>query len=308
MLTSSSQLNYSLPANLMTVLEFQLLPKAQRYLPKLQSNPPTSVFAYRTASCVFQVHVRMQSDVQDMEEKIRHLLLRPYNNGSISIHLEEEDIEISRILLIKCSAETHHTLKGLFEWTEVSGGKTAVHTCPKNPDHHATRHCKLSLSTHWMAPELEDCAPVVETIPDLQYVEVTADNTLDVVEMIEALLKNHSTLSYQDLATVLDKLEGIISVSVVTPDLGQALLNIISDILKSDSDLVPFTNDISNIIEAVGDRMVGYEGSSTLVAPAVAIAVVDVPGQFNSLTFGVASNRTGKKPEVCKRVTNIFTV
>lgn len=68
------------------------------------------------------------------------------------------------------------------------------------------------------------------------------DNSLDVVEMIEALLKNHSTLNYQDLATILNKLQDIISVCVVTPDLGQALLNIISDILKSESDLVPFTN------------------------------------------------------------------
>lgn len=58
-------------------------------------------------------------------------------------------------------------------------------------------------------------------------------------------------------------------------------------------------NRILNITEAVGDRMVGYEGSSTLVASAVAISVVDVaPGQFNSLTFGVSSDPTGTKPEV----------
>lgn len=45
----------------------------------------------------------------------------------------------------------------------------------------------------------------------------------------------------------------------------------------------------------------GYEGSSTLVAPAIGIAVVDVvPGEFNSLMIGVASDATGKKPEVCK--------
>ena len=32
---------------------------------------------------------------------------------------------------------------------------------------------KLCLSTHWMAPELEDCPPVVETIPDLDHIKVT---------------------------------------------------------------------------------------------------------------------------------------
>lgn len=60
--------------------------------------------------------------------------------------------------------------------------------------------------------------------------------------MIEVLLSNHSTLNYDELTIVLNKLQDIINVSVVTPGLGQALLNIISNILKSESNLVPFTN------------------------------------------------------------------
>lgn len=68
------------------------------------------------------------------------------------------------------------------------------------------------------------------------------DNALDVVVMIEDLLSNHTTLNYQELVTVLNKLLDIINLSVVTPNLGQALINIISNILESDSNLVPFTN------------------------------------------------------------------
>lgn len=50
--------------------------------------------------------------------------------------------------------------------------------------------------------------------------------------------------------------------------------------------------------------MVGYEGRSTLVAPAIAISVVDVdPEEFDSLTFGVSSDRAGKKPEVSSGTT-----
>lgn len=46
--------------------------------------------------------------------------------------------------------------------------------------------------------------------------------------------------------------------------------------------------------------MEGYDGSSTLVAPGIAVTVVDVlPGQFGSLTFGVSSYSEGQKPEVC---------
>lgn len=45
--------------------------------------------------------------------------------------------------------------------------------------------------------------------------------------------------------------------------------------------------------------MVGYQSSYTLVAPAIAISVVDVGlGQFNSLTFSVSSDPAGMKPEV----------
>ncbi|XP_044077831.1 adhesion G-protein coupled receptor G4 isoform X2 [Siniperca chuatsi] len=298
----STWLNASLPDDTMMVLDLQLLPKAQRHLPNLQSNVSASeeVFIYRVLreSCIFQVQVMMSlSDTQKMEEQIRYLLLTPYNNGSISI--VTEDIQISRILIFKCNAETHQTRKGLFEWPTTSGGKNATWPCPKNPHHYATRACKLCHSTHWMVPDLEHCSLVVETIPDLDHVKVTPENALDVVEMIEGLLSNHSTLNYQELVTVLNKLEDVVNLSVVTPNLGQALINIISDILESDSNLLPFTNTILNITEAVGDKMVGYEGSSTLVAQAIAISVVDVvPGQFGSLTFGVSSDRAGTKPEI----------
>ncbi|KAK5858800.1 hypothetical protein PBY51_002915 [Eleginops maclovinus] len=300
--TVSTWLNSSLPDDMMTVLDLQLLPKTQRRQSKLQSNLYTTnkvfVPSVSRESCIFQVWVMMsQLDTQEIETQIRHLLLTPYNNGSVSI--ATEDIQISRILITNCNAETHLTMKGLFAWPDTQGGKNASQPCPKNPLSHATRQCKLCLSTHWLASDQEDCGLVVETIPDLDHVEVTAENALDVVEMIEDLLRDHSTLNYQELATVLNKLEDIVNLSRVTPSLGQALINIISDILESDSNLVPFTNTILNITEAVGDKMVGYEGSFTLVAPYIAISVVDVvPGEFSSLTFGVSSDRAGNKPEI----------
>lgn len=41
----------------------------------------------------------MQSDIHEIEEKIRNILLTPYNQGSISILTE--DIEISQICELK---------------------------------------------------------------------------------------------------------------------------------------------------------------------------------------------------------------
>lgn len=60
--------------------------------------------------------------------------------------------------------------------------------------------------------------------------------------MVESLLVNQSALSYDDLVTVLNKLRDVVHVSEVTPTLAQALLDVISDILRTDSDLLPFTN------------------------------------------------------------------
>lgn len=68
------------------------------------------------------------------------------------------------------------------------------------------------------------------------------DNAFDVVETIEDLISDSSSLLYEDMVTVLNKLKVILNVSVVTPNLGQAVINIISDILESDSNLTPFTN------------------------------------------------------------------
>ncbi|XP_072231659.1 adhesion G-protein coupled receptor G2-like [Leuresthes tenuis] len=158
---------------------------------------------------------------------------------------------------------------------------------------------KLRLETHWTDPDLEDCHPVVETIPDLDHVEVTAENAKDVVGMIKDLLRNPFPLTDKELIAILNKLKDVLSVSIVTPQLGQALIDVISSILESESDLVPFTNTILNITEEVGDRMVGYEGSYTLAAPAIAISVVDVaPEQLGSLSFGVTSDPTGTNPEI----------
>lgn len=45
--------------------------------------------------------------------------------------------------------------------------------------------------------------------------------------------------------------------------------------------------------------MVGYNRSSTLAAPWLAISVLDIhPGPFTRLTFGVSADRAGTKPEV----------
>ncbi len=62
------------------------------------------------------------------------------------------------------------------------------------------------------------------------------------MDMIEQLLVDYTSLTYEELSTVLHKLQDVVNVSVVTPNMGQSLVNVISNISESDSDLQPFTN------------------------------------------------------------------
>lgn len=53
--------------------------------------------------------------------------------------------------------------------------------------------------------------------------------------------------------------------------------------------------------------MVDNQSSNTLVAPAIAMSVVNVvPGQFDTLTFSVSSDGAAMKPEV--RLMNLKTI
>ncbi|XP_061659980.1 adhesion G-protein coupled receptor G4 isoform X2 [Syngnathoides biaculeatus] len=295
-------LNDTLSEHMMVMPGLQLLPKDVGRKNTLTSVSPSTdgVSAKMVSSekLVFQVLVMTSLEhSQETETLIRDLLLMPYSQGSASI--ATQDVQISRILVVRCQGESQLTRKGLFKWPVTPGGKMATRPCPGNTQKYATRHCKLSHSSRWMAPNLQYCPLVVETFCDLDFVEVTPENALDVLEMMESLLSNRSKLNYQELVTVVDKLKDVVGVRVVTAALGQALIDTISDVLESHSYLLPFTNIILNITEAVGDFMVGFQGSFSMAAPGVAVSMVDVVrGQFAGLTFGVSSRGIGSKPEI----------
>ncbi|KAG7516586.1 hypothetical protein JOB18_035638 [Solea senegalensis] len=185
--------------------------------------------------------------------------------------------------------------------------KAAVTTClsalfsvfslflsPESPPALETESGTFQINRHrgeeWNVPStkgMDSYLKAVETISDMKPVNVTTDNAPDVVKTIECLLHNESTIGYQALVTVLNKLGDVIDVSVVTPD------------LESDDNTMPLTNSILNIMETVGDRVVGYNGSCSAVAPAIAISLVDiVPSQFDNLTFGVSFHSGDTMPEI----------
>ncbi|CAL8280118.1 unnamed protein product [Arctogadus glacialis] len=275
-------LKNTLPKDRMSVLNFKVLVKTLRDQENVSISERAISNGTSRESCVFQVRV-MTSPSNPAEELLRQLLETP--NSSML----QRDINISRIYIVKCEGVSHKTEKGLFRWPTTKAQSNATLPCPGNAQRNATRNCKLCLSTHWSAPDTNQCLLMVETIPDLDHIDVTPENSMDVVELIQRLLSDHSELTYPELMTVLNKLKSVLNVSLVTPELALALISIISEILESDSDLAPFTNLILEITAAVGDHLQGHSGSFSLEAPALALAVVDLPkGPFSSLSFGVS--------------------
>ncbi|XP_053097455.1 adhesion G-protein coupled receptor G4 isoform X2 [Pangasianodon hypophthalmus] len=122
----------------------------------------------------------------------------------------------------------------------------------------------------------------------------------DILKIFEDIMKENEVLDEQSLWLVLNTLEVMLNVSVMTFDLAQVIINITSDILNSQSNLHPFTNYILNITETVGNRMSKLNnGSFSLVAAALALSVVNVDtDNFYNLTFGVTAMNNDPYPAV----------
>ncbi|XP_065112378.1 uncharacterized protein adgrg4b [Paramisgurnus dabryanus] len=254
-------------------------------------------------SCTFQTKVTTSLNIKETQEQIHKLLDKPYTIGAIRLDTRPEDILISHIDPGSCPEHNHHTRQGLFRWPQTEAEISISLPCKGNPQNKADRNCKLDAASNkavWSSPDLTQCKVVVRSITDLKDITVTTDNAEDILNIIEDVLHENKDLDENELATVLQKLSDVINVSAITQQLGEVIINITSDILESESNLVPFTNSILNITEAVGDQMFGFTGESTsLVAPALAISVVNIdPEIFHNLTFGVSSTNEGSYPEI----------
>ncbi|XP_029557377.1 adhesion G-protein coupled receptor G4 [Salmo trutta] len=303
-LTIITWLHVTLPDE-MSVLTFQLLGKAysvQHPSPRsntVDSDGPSLLKTSRHG-CRFQMRVTTSSSQEETRTRIRTLLEKTYTNGTITMENKSNDINIRHIPPGSCLEHRHQTRQGLFVWPGTWAPRTATLPCQGDTSKTASRLCLLGLPIHWGIPDLHQCPFVVETIPDLDNIDVTPENAMDVVEMIESLLKDHPDLNCTELNTVLKKLKNIVFISCMTPPLGKAIINIISDMLESKSYLQHVTNQILNITEMVGDKMSYFDQTNyTLVASAMAISVVDVDrDQFQVLTFGVSSAAEGLNPEI----------
>uniref|UniRef100_A0A672YPL4 Adhesion G protein-coupled receptor G4b n=1 Tax=Sphaeramia orbicularis TaxID=375764 RepID=A0A672YPL4_9TELE len=107
-------------------------------------------------------------------------------------------------------------------------------------------------------------------------------------DLVDVQLGNTSELSSSDLDTVMGKLNEVVDIGAIKPPLAGNIVDIVADIILSDTDVTPVANTLLNMTSAVGDTM-DFQGQSvTLTAPSLALSVSNVDSQqFSGLTFGV---------------------
>ncbi|KAG7465115.1 hypothetical protein MATL_G00172740 [Megalops atlanticus] len=284
----------ALQGDRMFVLNFALLTEAHRDLsPGFQLSTPGVEEVQATTSFL---------NASETERQICSLLSKTYTNGSVSVRAPPEKIQISRIEPGSCPEESELTQWGQYRWPVTEPQHTSMTTCEGDPTQVVTRFCEVSAKTEkatWTSANLQYCPLVVTNISVLEKINVTANNSADVVDIIGGLIKNSTDLLLPHLITVLGKLLDVVKVSLMTPSLADDIIAIIADILDSGSDLLPVTNEILNITDSIGDKILFDGVSHNITAPSLALALVNVNStQFAGLTFGVSSFSHGLDPKV----------
>ncbi|KAL0974130.1 hypothetical protein UPYG_G00216040 [Umbra pygmaea] len=222
------------------------------------------------------------------------------NHADKGILVYDKDIHVTQIDPGSCPEDTYVSFWGQYIWPMTEAGNTQEMMCEKNHEERASRTCMLDGLTQeakWAKPNLKACKPII-TISDLDAVSVTANNTADVVDIIEELVGGEKVLNDSELNSVIQKLDEVLEVGSVTPELGGDIVNIIGDILGSDTDVSEVTNSILNITESVGQQMDFPEEALNVTVPSLSLSMVNVDkNDFQGLTFGVSSFSAGKAPE-----------
>ncbi|XP_073342675.1 adhesion G-protein coupled receptor G2 [Pagrus major] len=118
-------------------------------------------------------------------------------------------------------------------------------------------------------------------------------------DLVEAQLGSNDELSASDLDTVVYKLDEVVKVSIITPDVGADIVDIVAVILLSKTYITPVANSILNMTEEMGNNMDFQDESVNVTAPSLALSMINVyPDEFKGLTFGVSSFSSNLTPEI----------
>ncbi|KAL7863234.1 hypothetical protein SRHO_G00122180 [Serrasalmus rhombeus] len=252
-------------------------------------------------SCVVYVTVSPHATIDETQDELWTLLIHTYNHSDLTVlQTDPASLNILPVEPGLCPEDTTQTVYGLYTWPSIPAQDTYEMKCEKGHDS-ATRLCKLDGSTDgviWDPPDISRCEKVMNDIDDLEGITVTPNNSADVLGMIENLLRNESDLSLSQLNTVLKKLSEVTEVGIMTSQLADSIISVVSNVLDSTSFLAQATNKILSITERVGNRIDFSGFCHNTTVPSLALQLVNVETEeFQGLTFGVSSFQTGLSPE-----------
>ncbi|XP_047440345.1 adhesion G-protein coupled receptor G4 [Mugil cephalus] len=254
--------------------------------------------------CTFHVQEFNMNSVAESETFINVSLTSEYKNSSILI--KTDDLAIKHIVPEDCKEDTTTSIKyGEYIWPETFPQVIQEMQCTKPVSEKAYRLCQLDPETDetsWADPDMTNCDQLV-SITDLTNITVTSDNMAEVAaiiqELVQVQLNNSDELSSHQLTSVVDKLKEVVDINDVKPSIGVSIIDTISNMLLSKTDLTPVSNNILNLTDKIGDTMDFHVGSLSLTAPSVALSMIDVdPDQFGGLTFVVSSVSPESNPKV----------
>ncbi|KAG5853071.1 hypothetical protein ANANG_G00069230 [Anguilla anguilla] len=306
--TIQTWLRNTLEFEWMLVLNFALLAKAHSQMPSIFEHGipgmyKTSMPMQPSHGCSFQVCVhRPQFNITETAELISGLLIRPYTNGSVSVEARPEEITITYIEPGWCPERAELTERGLYVWPQTEALGRVSQPCKGAATEEASRVCGVNGTTGkatWDPPDLQLCPSVETTISDLSQINITANNSVDMVDIIGDLMGNSMHLPLSLVEIVLDKLVEVVNVSQVSSSMASDMVSIIDDILQHGSDLSSVTNKILNITGSIGDKVLCDGSAYNTTTPSLALSLVNVnSSQFDGLTFGVSSFSHGLDPKI----------
>ncbi|XP_026081409.1 adhesion G-protein coupled receptor G4 [Carassius auratus] len=248
----------------------------------------------------FQVQAMVPVNISATERLIFKLLTKGYTNATISISVPSGGVNIMHKDPGLCPEETMLTVYGIYVWHEMTAQSECTMGCLRGNES-ATRFCKLNGSTDraaWDHPDLSKCTRTVSDFEDLENITVTADNSADIVDMIEDLLNEQTDLNDAQLDIVLEKLSEVTEIGTLTTDLSSDITKIVSGIcyIKTRPTQV---NKILSITDLMGDRTVFEGDACNMTAPSLALQLINPDtSQFHGLTFGVSSLLNDSTPEI----------
>ncbi|XP_062249160.1 adhesion G-protein coupled receptor G4 isoform X1 [Platichthys flesus] len=277
----------------MIVLNLVIKEKVGRYMDK-NNKLTISYQQQKHYYCAFHVQEYKKNSVAEIITFINSALTSKHQNGSIII--EAVDLAIKQILPENCLEETRATIYGEYIWPAAFPQEQQEMVCRKPPSKRAHRLCKLDITTDmtsWARPDMKNCKQLV-TMSDLFNITVTTDNAAEVVDIVQDLvdvgLSNSSVLSSLELDSVVRKLNEVVDISVIKPAVGGDIVNVIADILLSETNVTQVATTVLKLTDRMADNMFFSDQSVSVTAPSLALSMVNVAADgFKGLTFGVSS-------------------